>query len=338
MSTGISWIDSGNLRLARKAMKPGTAKSYDSNLRMLTKTWFVDEHRCLQPNLRDLLIWVAIMDDKGGAASINTILGVRASVRKVLKQEGTPQDATYHGLNTLIDEVIKGYAREYPPCVIDYGPIVWDKMEALLQLAEADTTVMADIYWGMAFQWAFALRVSQVAKVRACDLRRRKDGRWEYCCARQKGHTAAADEEVEYHLGAPQTTEYINRLLALRAGLGPGEYLLPGYTIQGVNAVIRRAAVIFGWNLTLQWSSHSLRHGSLTQARREGGMEAVALRGAQLSAATRELYSREESQRNCGVPGQRRMDAAKARRAKAQAKAAKAAPASSAAATRTGAS
>ncbi len=310
---GVKWVDDAIRRLADQGKKATTRASYESNLRGMRGTWFEDEKRFLGVNLRDFKIFIALMDAMGGAASARTVEATRAAVRNAMTTTGEYQDPT---LNAQIDAAVKGYGQEHPQGAVDYGPIDWEKMQQLEQFMLSDEKTDVDTYWGALSQWTFALRVSQVKGMRMCDLRRRADGLLEYSCRRQKGRSVKKDNEVEYHEGARQSLPFMNRLLALSARDGPKAVLQSTFTMEKLNDTIRRAAAHFKWDPCLQWSSHSLRHGSLVQARRDGGLDAVYRRGAQLSGATRELYSREETQRKGGEPGRKRKDGARARAAK----------------------
>ena len=302
--------------IAQKSVKATTRENYDCHLRKLTSTYHEGKRRFLEPNLADFISWVVLMDKLDGAASARTVQAMRSAVREHMSSHGIYQDPT---LNQLIDRGVAGYERMYPQGTVDYGPIDWQKMNKLIDFMLADDSVEDDTYWGVILMWTFGLRVGQVGKIRKCDIRRLARGRlWEYSCVRQKGRNAQQDQQVEYHEGAEQTIGYIEMLLERRKKMSPNESIVPGFSMAKANFVIKKAATLLGWTAGLQWSSHSLGHGSLTQARREGGLEKVYRRGGQLSGQTRELYSREEGQRKHGTPGRGRKAGATLRKKRAK--------------------
>jgi hypothetical protein len=74
--------------------------------------------------------------------------------------------------------------------------------------------------------------------------------------------------------------------------------MFPNYCLRKVSELIHEARDRYDWDPMLKWSgSHCLRHGSLTEARAEGGMAAAVARGAHQTRRMSEAYSQTNAAR-----------------------------------------
>ncbi len=273
-------------RLWQLSKKENTRSCYDSHLRMLEKTFYPFEQRFLGRALEDVAIWIGLMDGGGRPqASIGTVRGVVSAVREYYRGNRLVQPKE---VNDHIDILVEGFARANGGGRVDYAPMDWPRFSRFMNWYQRQSDFEPETAWGMIFEWAFALRVNQVSKIKACD-HSLGAGTWIYCCPRQKGHGSTG--AMENHECAPQLNARVGQRL-LQEPAGSARLMFPNYSPVTVNKIIQRAAGELGWEDDLRWSSHSIRNGSIYDARLLGGLAGAILRGGHSSLSMAVYYSR----------------------------------------------
>jgi hypothetical protein len=215
-----------------------------------------------------------------------------------------------------VDRVIEGYERANPVVAKPRGALTAEMFAQVLKMLDEEKYARGDIVSGLSFAFGFGLRGGQVKTLLRKEFHA-VDGSWLYLGVRHKVKNAGSPTiGVENHDLAPELYPFVTGYLSSTSD--PQVRLFPDYDGREVGHIIKRAAAKFGWDPSVKWDGgHCVRHGSMVDARRAGGMAAVIARGAHKTAAMQAHYSRTNEAR-----------AAAARKQNAKAKAVQGAQAS----------
>lgn len=195
----------------------------------------------------------------------------------------------------------RGYCKSNPNGVTKKrGAITRDR---LLELC-SHSTVKGSIYEdAFQLQYAIALRSGQMQGMHSSHFRLVKDkktGRplnYVYVVPKHKHKDADITTAIEHHVCDPNSFDLISRVIKDANKYRSG-FLCPGWDEVRARKLISDAAPDLGWDASLQWVNHSVRHGSCVDAALSAPsddpvtrLEHVQARSAQKSATVARDYS-----------------------------------------------
>lgn len=204
--------------------------------------------------------------------------------------------------------------------MVDRGPITRPKLVALVEYAVG----LGEHLYAMGFQVGYnaLLRHSDLIRLEEphIDIRKDESNRVILMIVGGKNQAALGEGRpgIEY-VDAPDTDLIFEHLIAQGA---PGVPLFRGWNKHKANVLIKDFAKLAGWNLSLKWTFHSLRHGCATDMKLDGVSEETRkTRGRWKGRRVTEHYSRRDGQEaDAGVPvrAPRKRQKAKPKRPRAQ--------------------
>jgi hypothetical protein len=198
------------------------------------------------------------------------------------------------------ERIIQTYKKTHPAKVkVDKGPVDWMRFQQLLAYIDKQAKYAA-LRDPIIMQWSFGLRGGQLVQIAPSHFHVLASGEYLYSGPRHKVKAAAAKEfeEQEDHWAEPRMKAEITAVLDKFRGGDKKAAMFPKHKVTEVTTLLKEVAERHKWPADLQWNgSHNLRHGTLAEARAQGGLEEVARRGAHQSKAMQEFYSRPDEER-----------------------------------------
>ena len=188
---------------------------------------------------------------------------------------------------------LSGYLRNNPQPIKQRGAISIEQFQRILEVNKASGDAAWEMHRdAMIILYAFALRTSQMKTVKRRMFILEQDKAWIYVGPRFKYYEPSVScTTLETHTAMDALDAEVTRIMAAHADDNKLVTMFPGYNPATVNNVIKATAAQFEWNHLLSWCSHGLRHGSITEAVEEGGLEGGFERGSHLTAVSVGRYS-----------------------------------------------
>ena len=163
----------------------------------------------------------------------------------------------------------RGYCRDHATIIVPKGAITEQQFGELCRYMLKHHTARGREQWtGMVFQYAFAFRPGHVGMVSRNDFKLNTSQLWEFYGRNDK--RKAKDPEHVRHESMTSLQGIIDKFLEL----------FPAYDPEFVGTMIKEASKAGKWSKHVQWNgAHCLRHGSISAAWQEGGLEAAKRRG-----------------------------------------------------------
>ena len=288
-------------RLACASVKPATQEHYCSLLRKIMKERPPEEDRTLYPSMDGFLCFLTLP----AAQNLSHAYVTHLKAAVVWNHE-VNEDPLSDSDKAFMTRIVEGFKRTHPETTMPRGAIDAPMLQDLLGMLRSEDYKRRRIVDGLLVQWAFGLRGGQIKGLLTQHFFHvpGEDGEpssWLYIGPRFKDRTSvSAAVDPVLHRSATQLYDTVSAILR---GARPGDMLFPRHDAAEVNRIIQRAAVTLRWDPTLKWDGgHCLRHGSLVEAAREGGLAAVLARGAHRSQQMQLHYSRSNEERKSGVP------------------------------------
>jgi hypothetical protein len=198
------------------------------------------------------------------------------------------------------ERIVQAYKKMHPAKVkVDKGPVTWLRFEQVLRHIDKHDEYAA-LRDPIIMQWSFGLRGGQLTQIAPSHFHVLASGEHLYSGPRHKVKAAAAKEfeDQEDHWADPHMKAEITTVLDKFRKNDQKAAMFPKHKVTEVTTLLKAVAECYEWPTDLQWNgSHNLRHGTLAEARAQGGLEEVARRGAHQSKAMQEFYSRDDSAR-----------------------------------------
>lgn len=165
---------------------------------------------------------------------------------------------------------IQGYTRKYPTKVTPKGAINMEQFKQMLAHASKIDAVRAKANFDAAvFQYAFAFRPGHVEHLKYGHFSVGEEGIYKYHGPNLK--CKPKDPQTVTHHCMPELNETIKQFLST-----PREnntILFGRYDFVWIGSIIKSAAVQYQWPKEVLWNgAHCLRHGSIAQAVKAGGL------------------------------------------------------------------
>lgn len=214
--------------------------------------------------------------------------------------------------------VADGYIKTNPQDAKDRGSLTTTQFEQLRQLIRADKDKKKSECHGYItlFMFAFGFRSAQMRGLTRNNFVKQAGKPWTYYGARMKLQVRDKIDpnnstNVETHEVMAKYEPEVGRYLKSLDGQNQ-QPMFPEYSPSWVDARIKDAARKNKWGDDLKWCIHSVRHGSVTEAVKQGGEAAGQRRTGHRSLISTRRYCRDNKTR-------RRQDKAKTENAKRRA-------------------
>jgi hypothetical protein len=290
MSKAISKEDI--VRAAMQSVVESTRKQYSSMVKKIAGPKDANGKRSI--SLHGLMVFLLQPTTRIGHATADRYL---TAVKFFYHARGREPDP---GTLAQCEQVIRTYKKTHPAKVkVDKGPVDRPRfMQVLSYIDKHDAfAVLRD---PVVMQWSFGLRGGQLKQIAPTHFHTLANGEYLYSGPRHKVKAAAAKEfeEQEDHWADPHMKAEITAVLDKFRNSDKKAAMFPKHKVTEVTKLLKAVAERYKWPADLKWNgSHNLRHGTLAEARAQGGLEEVARRGAHQSKAMQEYYSRPDEAR-----------------------------------------